>query len=72
MIARTPPAPDRNKERSHITSAITAWQGEQEPAVSALVRTRPFQTKIRPVLKPVQLSIRVDQICSDSRVQITV
>lgn len=37
-----------------------------------LVMTIPFQTKIRPVLKPVQLSIRVDQKCSNSRVQITV
>lgn len=37
-----------------------------------LVRTIPFETKIRPALKPVLLSIRVDQMCSENRLQIIV
>ncbi|KXU96996.1 hypothetical protein AB839_09550 [Stenotrophomonas sp. DDT-1] len=69
MIARTTPP---LIERIHITIALTVAQGEQEPAISMLVRTIPFQTKIRPALKPVQPSIRVNQICSDNRIQIIV
>lgn len=36
-----------------------------------LVRTISFQAKIRPALKPVKLSIRVNQMRGENRIQIT-